>query len=149
MKSAKDIFEHYLCDNGVRYSAQREKIADIFLKTEKHLTVAEFYQLVRKKYPGIGYATVYRAMKVICDAGLAEKSDFGDGTMRFEHKYGHDHHDHLVCLDCGSFTEVVDPKIERRQDMLAREHGFEPQWHKMQIFGICKKCSKKRKAANT
>jgi len=71
MKSAKDLFTEYLKSNGLLYSEQREQLLDIFLKTEKHLTINDLYALVRKKHPQIGLVTVYRSMKVICDAGLA------------------------------------------------------------------------------
>ena len=70
MKSAKDVLRKYLRDNGMLHSEQREQILDIFLATEKHPTICDLHELVRKKNPKIGLATVYRALKVICDAGL-------------------------------------------------------------------------------
>jgi len=87
MKSAKDILRRYLKNNGLLHSRQREQILDVFLKTGKHPTINNLYDLVRKRNPQIGLATVYRTMKVICDAGLARETDFGDGTKRYEHKY--------------------------------------------------------------
>ncbi len=143
MKSAKDAFSEYLNDKGIRLSEQREHIADIFLKTEKHLTTADLYELVRKKHQNIGYSTVYRTLKLISGADLAEEVDFGDGVVRFEHKYGHKHHDHLICLECGSFIEAVKPEIEKLQEKLSREYDFTPTSHKLEIFGICKECKRK------
>ena len=140
MKSPRDVFNQYLKDKSIRYSQQREYILDVSLRVERHVTVSEFYDLIRKKNPSIGYATVYRAMKIICDSGLAREVDFGDGVVRYEHKYGHEHHDHLICLKCGKFIEVINPKIEKLQDKMAQEYGFTPVGHKMQIFGICKQC---------
>ena len=93
MKSPKAVLVQYLKDKGIRTSKQREHVLDVFLKAEKHLTMAGLYEIVRKKHPSIGYATVYRAMKVICDAGLAREVNFGQGGSRFEHEYGHEHHD--------------------------------------------------------
>ena len=144
MKSAKAIFKRYLRNNGMLHSEQREQILDIFLKTEKHPTINDLYDLVRKKNPKIGLATVYRSMKVICDAGLARETDFGDGTKRFEHKYKHQHHDHLVCLKCGRIVEVMSPEIEKLQESLARRHKFKAVRHRMQIFGICRTCKRKK-----
>jgi Fur family ferric uptake transcriptional regulator len=69
----------------------------------------------------------------------------GDGTARFEHKYGHEHHDHLVCVVCGKFIEVADPQIEMLQNQLARKHGFIPKRHKLDIFGKCAECSSDEK----
>jgi len=143
MKSEKTIFGRYLRKNGKLYSKQREQILDIFLKTEKHPTINDLYDLVRKEDPKIGLATVYRTMEVICDAGLARKVDFGDGLRRFEHKYRHHHHDHLVCLKCGRIIEVVSPEIERLQENLAKKHRFKAVRHRMEIFGICRTCEGK------
>ncbi len=145
MKSAKDVFNQYLKDKSIRNSRQRGQIADIFLKTERHLTIAELYKLVREKHRNIGYATVYRTMKLISIAGLAEKVNFGDGVVRFEHKYGHQHHDHLICLKCGRFIEAMKPEIERLQEKLSQEHGFTATSHKLQIFGTCKQCKPEKK----
>lgn len=141
MESPKVAFAQHLKGKGIRASRQRDHVLDVFLKTERHVTMADLYSIVRKKYSKIGYATVYRAMKVICDAGLAREADFGDGTARFEHKHGHDHHDHLVCLKCGRFIEVVEPRIEKLQENLARKHQFTAMSHKLQIFGFCKQCN--------
>ena len=124
-------------------SRQREQILDIFLKTEHHPTINDLYDLVRKKHPQIGLATVYRTMKVICDAGLARETDFGGGIRRFEHKYKHQHHDHLICLNCGSIIEVLNPEIEKLQENLAKKHRFKAVRHKMEIFGFCQNCKSK------
>jgi len=145
MKSAKTVFRQYLKNRGMLHSKQREEILDVFLKTEKHPTIDDLYELVRKKHPNIGLATVYRAMRVVCDAGLAREADFGDGVKRFEHEYQHQHHDHLVCLKCGRVIEVLSPKIEYLQERLAKKHNFTPVRHRMEIFGTCRECKRKEK----
>jgi Fur family ferric uptake transcriptional regulator len=145
MKSELEIFDHYLSKKGIRRSGQREHILEIFLRTEKHLTIEELYNLAKKKHPELGYATVARAMKVICEAGLAEKVDFEGGIARFEHKYGHEHHDHLICVKCGTFIEVRNDEIEKLQEKMAKRKGFKVIRHKLQIFGLCQSCQKKRK----
>ena len=145
MKSAKTVLRQYLKNKGLLHSKQREQVLDVFLKTEKHLTIGDLYELVRKKNPKIGLATVYRAMRVICAAGLARETDFGDGVRCFEHEYQHQHHDHLVCLKCGKITEVMSPEIEKLQERLAKKYSFTPLRHRMQIFGVCRKCKRKGK----
>ena len=145
MKSAKDILRRYLKNNGLLHSKQREQILDVFLKTEKHPTINDLYDLVRKKNPKIGLATVYRTMKVICDAGLARETDFGDGTRRYEHKYKHQHHHHLVCLKCGRVIEITSGKLEQIQKQLAKKYGFTVARDTMKIFGLCKRCQRKEK----
>lgn len=145
MKSAKTIFKQYLKNKGLLHSKQREQILDIFLKTEKHLTIDDLYQRVNKKNPKIGLATVYRAMRIICDSGLAREVDFGDGLRRYEHKHGHEHHDHLICLKCGRIIEVVSSEIEKLQEKLAKNYDFIALRHTMQIFGTCSSCKRKEK----
>jgi len=145
MKSAKTVLRQYLKSKGLLHSKQREQVLDIFLKTEEHPTIGDLCELVRKKNPKIGLATVYRAMRVICAAGLAREADFGDGVRRFEHEYQHQHHDHLICLKCGKITEVMSPEIEKLQERLTKKYGFTPLRHRMQIFGVCRKCKRKTK----
>lgn len=140
LQEAKDLFFKYLDDRNLRQTSQREKILDLFLKTEEHVTTDELYRMLKEKYPNIGYTTVYRTLKLICESGIAREVDFGDGRIRFEHKYGHKHHDHLVCVKCGKNTEVSSPEIEKLQDRLCKKHKFEPLRHEMKIFGICHKC---------
>lgn len=142
MKKEIEILEKFIKEKGLRYTPQREEILKAFLSVERHLSADELHKIVTKNNPGIGYVTVYRTMKLLEEAGLCNEVDFGDGISRFEHRYGHEHHDHLICVKCGSYIEVVKPKIEELQDKLAREKHFTPLRHKLQIFGICSKCPK-------
>lgn len=134
------IFGNYLVTKNFKHSQQRKEILHIFLNTDRHLTANELYEIVRKKYPGVGFATIYRTLKLLCECGLCRELRFEDGTTRYEHLYGHNHHDHLICTKCGVFIEVVDPEIERLQEKLSRSHGFYPQRHRMELYGLCKNC---------
>lgn len=136
------IFEDYLVTKGLKHSRQRKGVLDIFLSIDRHLTAEELYGIVRKKYPSVGYATIYRTLKLLCGCGLCRELRFEDGTSRYEHLYGHQHHDHLICTKCGRFVEVVDPEIERLQERMAKLHGFYSERHRMELYGICKKCKK-------
>jgi len=147
VKKEIDIFEEFIRSKGLRRTNQREKVLEVFLATEKHMSVDKLYKFVKRKYPHIGHTTVYRTMKLLAECGLCEEVDFGDGLARFEHKYGHNHHDHLICLRCGKATEVVKQEIEKLQDDLAKRHGFTPVKHKLEIFGICKRCSSGRRVS--
>jgi len=145
MRKENKIFLGYLQKNNLKLTNQRLKILEQFLSIEKHFSAEELYRIIRQKDPGVGYTTIYRTLKLICDAGLAREVDFGDGFTRFEHSFGHEHHDHLICLKCGKFVEVVDPALEALQMRLAKKHGFITMKHKMQIFGYCNKCKKNKK----
>ena len=141
MRKEFEIFDEFIKSKALRHTPQRGKILDVFLSTERHVSVDDLYKLVKKEYPDIGYTTVYRTMKLLSESGLCEEIDFGDGIERFEHKYGHEHHDHLICIKCGRFIEASNPRIEKIQDALAEKYSFTPVKHKLDIFGICKRCS--------
>ena len=144
---AKDLFtdaatqfETFLAGKGLRHTDQRRQILKVFLSTERHVTTQQLYDLVRRKHEGIGYATVARTVKLMDEAGICRRVDFGDGSHRFEHKYGHEHHDHLICVACGGFVEIYSPQLEKIQDRLVAKHGYTQQYHKLDIFGLCPAC---------
>ncbi len=139
----EQVFIEYLDKNGLRMTGQRRLILNSFLKKEGHFTSEELCGIVRKKDSSIGQATVYRNLKHLTSAGLARQCDFGDGPVYYEHKYGHDHHDHIICTRCGRRTEVYSEKIERLQRKISEESGYTLTGHKMYLYGICEKCGKK------
>ncbi|MEQ8171012.1 MAG: transcriptional repressor [Candidatus Eremiobacterota bacterium] len=136
----KEIFIRYLNDNNLNVSQQRQEIAEIFFSIEKHLTVDEIYTILKKKRIKAGYTTVYRTMKLLCECNLAQERMFGDGQTRYEHVYGHTHHDHLICIKCRKIHEFHHPQIERLQLEMAEKNNFKSLYHKLEIYGICKEC---------
>ncbi|WP_421899742.1 Fur family transcriptional regulator [Maridesulfovibrio sp.] len=141
---AAKIFVDYLAQNGLSMTPQRKVIVETFLETEGHFSAEDLLLLVQKRVPEVGQATVYRTLKLLVDSGLAESLDFGCGVALYEHSYGHEHHDHLVCTKCQKKVEVVDDGIERRQEVLARENGYVLTHHRMLLFGLCPECQKLR-----
>lgn len=142
---AKEKFKQFAAAQGLRHSQQRDVVVGAFLRAERHVSTQELYDIVKRKNKGIGYTTVARTLKLMAAAGLCRVVDFGDGLQRFEHQYGHEHHDHLICTACGRFVEIYSRKLEKIQDELVKEHGYEQMSHKLQIFGLCSKCRRKTK----
>ena len=140
---AKVKFNRFLITKCFRQTKQREDIVNVFLRLERHLSTQELFDIVRKKDKDIGYATVARTLKLLAESGLCRAVDFGDGVQRFEHKYGHEHHDHLICSKCGKFVEIYSKKLEKLQEDLVRKHGYTQEYHKLDIFGLCPRCGKK------
>jgi Fur family ferric uptake transcriptional regulator len=138
------ILDSYIKEKGLRRTPQRETVLEVFLSAEHHITLDELYKRVRRKDQSIGHTTVYRTMRLLAEAGLCNEMDFGDGVSRYEHAYEHGHHDHLICTRCGACIEAEDPGIEKMQNKLAERFGFTPERHKLQIYGRCKECAKKR-----
>lgn len=144
MKSEREAFEDYLIKRHLRGTPQRGMILDTFLKREEHLSAEQLYDIVKKRDPSIGQATVYRVLKLMVEADLAREVDFGDGVLRYEHCYNHPHHDHLVCRGCGKTVEVVDSVIEELQKRVAESSGFELTDHEMYLYGLCETCRGKK-----
>jgi Fur family ferric uptake transcriptional regulator len=143
MKSPKEVFADYLACKRLKMTPQRALILDVFLKAEGHLTSEDLYERVKRRDKSVGQATVYRSLKLLADSGLAKEVHFGDGVTRYERKYGHEHHDHLICDLCGKNLEVVDEQIEALQEALAKRHGFDLTGHRMYLYGVCPGCRKR------
>jgi Fur family ferric uptake transcriptional regulator len=143
---AQEHFSEFLSAKGIRRSTRRNEVLDVFLGCEYHITANQLVELVHQRNPKIGIATVYRTLKLITEAGIARAIEFGDGTMRYEHDYGHEHHDHIVCVQCGMFKEISNEGIEAEQVLMAQKLGFSLLRHKMVLYGVCPECSKKEKS---
>jgi Fur family ferric uptake transcriptional regulator len=139
-KDLRQTFKTYLESKHLKHSQPRWEIFDTFMQADTHLTAEELYQLVKKKNPGIGSATVYRTLKLMGDSGLCRELKFADGSTHYERLQGKAHHDHLICTHCGSFVEVFDREIEKLQEKLFKLNGYYPQWHRLELYGICGKC---------
>ncbi|HJN74979.1 MAG TPA: transcriptional repressor [Myxococcota bacterium] len=128
----------YMELHGKRNTRQRDIIVDAFLDTDGHLTLNDLLGLAQSSDPGIGFATVYRTMKMLADAGVADERHFGEGQTRYElADLGHDHHDHLICTRCGKITEFEDSEIERLQAAVAKRFGILVTHHRHEIYGVC------------
>lgn len=129
--------------NKLKTTMQRELIVDAFFTFPKdtHLSIEDLLVAVRKQNPRLGYATVYRTVKHLTDAGLAAARQFGDGQTRYEVcDQDAPHHDHLICLKCRLILEFEEPEIERLQDTVAlRLGGFKVMQHKLELYGLCAK----------
>jgi Fur family ferric uptake transcriptional regulator len=128
-----------------RPTHQRLLIAET-LYNHRHLNVDELHREVRRQDPALGYATVYRTLKLLERCGLVHCSNFGDGTARYEVQIGdEEHHDHLICTECGRIDEFENDEVEALQLAIAAEHGYELMSHRMDLFGICAECRAKPK----
>lgn len=140
MAERKQLFRDFLAEQGLKSTRQREIILDEFLRSPSHLSIEELYLRLRRKHPNIGYATVYRTLKLFAECGIAEARHFGDGQTRYESSSQEEHHDHLICTRCGAILEFEDPRIESLQEQVAREHGFRISSHRLEIYGVCERC---------
>lgn len=134
-----------ICDcQGARKSRRREAVLEALSSGPGHLNAEQIHKAARKRMPGLGIATVYRALKCLCGCGKISEFIPADGVARYEPAGERAHHDHLVCTACGCFTEAVDPEIERLQERLAAKHGYRISSHRLEIYGLCPCCAKKK-----
>jgi Fur family ferric uptake transcriptional regulator len=125
---------------ALKTTQQREAIVDAFLRTEGHVSLEELLARVRKRHPGVGYATVYRTLRLLADSGLAAARQFGDGQTRYEVAGDTEHHDHMICQACGFIVEFHDERLEELQDEIAaRLGGFSVVRHRHELYGLCPK----------
>jgi Fur family ferric uptake transcriptional regulator len=143
MTEKRERFRQFMASKGLKSTRQREVILDEFLSSADHLSTEDLYLKVRRKHPHIGYATVHRTLKLFAECGIAQERDFGAGQTLYEPSQGGEHHDHLICTRCGEIIEFEDPRIERLQEQVAREHDFVMASHRLEIFGLCARCEKK------
>lgn len=126
-----------LKSSGLKATAPRIKILEIFQKTDRrHMTAEDVYRALLAEQADIGLATVYRVLMQFEQAGLLSRSHFEGGKSVFELNAGQ-HHDHLVCLNCGRVEEFYDSAIESRQKAVAQERGFELADHSLALYAAC------------
>ena len=136
----KERWRAYIQDRRLNTTSQREAIVEQFLRTRDHVSIDDLLSKVRKRHPKVGYATVYRTLKLLVDSGLAIERQFGDGQARYE--VVGDHHDHLICMKCSLILEFEDDEIERLQDKIAeRLGGFTVLRHRHELYGLCPKAA--------
>ena len=127
----------FMVERGLKQTRQRQTIFETFVASTDHVAIDEILDRVKDRMPGVGYATVYRAMKLFAEAGVAQERHFGDGQTRYEPARADEHHDHLICVSCGHIFEFEDLVIEERQREVADRNGLRIVSHHHDIFGAC------------
>ncbi len=143
-KKPSEQLSEYLAVKNLKSTSQRDTILNVFVDAGRHLSAEELYARVKKLHPGIGYATVYRTLKLLAEAGLAQERRFEDGFTRYEHASQDAHHDHLICTRCGTIIEFENESIEALQHDVARKNRFKVQSHKLELYGLCAGCQGKK-----
>lgn len=133
-------FHHSLAQQGLKLTHQRRAIVEFLIGSKDHVGLDEVYEALRKRKLGIGRATVFRTLKLLEQCGLASRVSSKDETGRYELKYDRPHHEHMICVECGSIIEYRSPEMEHYQDEAAKRQGFQPLWHRHEIFGCCRDC---------
>lgn len=136
---------HELRKVGLKVTLPRLRILEILTKIQpRHMSAEDVYKELLDAGEEVGIATVYRVLTQFEVAGLIKRHNFEEGHSVFEVDHG-EHHDHLVCVQCGEVEEFVDEVIEKRQAEIAEQAGLKMTDHNLTIYGFCRKCAKAKK----
>lgn len=135
-----DFKDQELRDAGLKVTLPRLKILKMLESSKPHhLSAEEIYTRLLEMGEDVGLATVYRVLTQFEAAGLVKRHNFEEGYSVFELSQG-GHHDHLVCIKCGSVAEFLDAEIEKRQQEISAKNNFKMTDHSLIIYGVCGKC---------
>ncbi len=140
-----DRMKEKLKKEGYKLTTQRRAILNVMLDNkDDHLSPEEIYDIVKKRYPEIGLATVYRTLQLFEQLDIIYKLNFDDGCSRYELNYdsGDHHHHHLICLECGKVIEVKLDLLENLEIEIEKEGKFKITDHNVKFFGYCSECQK-------
>jgi Fur family ferric uptake transcriptional regulator len=136
----KAIFEA----EGIDRIAERLAVLEAFLSTEDHVTASDLTKTLKEKGTIFSEEFVSENLSLFARYGFAHEKEFSEQVSRYEHHHLGKHHDHLVCIRCGTILEFCNPEIETLQMKVARRMGFHDLQHKMEIYGLCSNCLRKR-----
>ncbi|MBZ0225250.1 MAG: ferric iron uptake transcriptional regulator [Comamonas sp.] len=132
-----------LKSTGLKATLPRLKIMEIFQQgKQRHMTAEDVFRVLLEERSDIGLATVYRVLTQFEQAGILMRSNFDGGKAVYELNEGQ-HHDHFVCTGCGKVEEFFDAEIEKRQQRIARDRGWQVHDHAMALYGLCAECAAK------
>jgi Fur family transcriptional regulator, ferric uptake regulator len=140
MVSEEEIFKEYLALKKLKFTPERQAILCRVFANHKHFEADELLVDLRNHDLRISKATIYRTLSLLVKSGLLREVIFGERHAHYEHVYGHEHHDHLVCNNCGEIIEFIEPRIEKLQDEVCKSNKFKPESHRLQIQGLCENC---------
>jgi Fur family ferric uptake transcriptional regulator/Fur family peroxide stress response transcriptional regulator len=123
----------------VRRTKQRQLVLEAVLASDDHPTAAQVYQRVRRRYPGIAYATIYNALRWWVERGSLREFTFGDAAARYDRN--HDRHDHAICTRCGRLLDVSVRLPKKVFEEVRRRTGLEIATHHVQFVGLCGTCA--------
>jgi Fur family ferric uptake transcriptional regulator len=135
-----DRFRRWLREQRLPVTRQRDLIAETVFRSEEHLSVEAIARRMAERGARVGVATIYRTLELLVSAGLVREHEFGEGFRRFEPAGREGGHEHLICVRCGKVVEFANERLERMLPVIADEHAFQHERHRVEIFGTCRDC---------
>jgi Fur family ferric uptake transcriptional regulator len=142
MNDVEKVFRDYVQSKGLKFTPERQAILNHVFECHGHFEAEELLIDMRKSNKRVSKATIYRTLALLVNSGLLREVIFGEKHAHYEHVYGHEHHEHLVCIGCGKIIEFTDERIEKFQEEICIVNKFKAESHKFQIMGYCVDCAK-------
>jgi Fur family ferric uptake transcriptional regulator len=136
-------FRRHLRDHRLPVTRQRDLVAQTVFLSDEHLSVEAIQKQLRERGEHVGTATIYRTLDVLVQSGLVRAHDFGEGFKRYEPMPQEGRHEHLICVRCGKVVEFQNERLERMLPIIADEHAFQHQRHRVEIYGLCQECRRR------
>ncbi len=146
MKNISGIkeFEGFLKRKGLKFTPEREVIVKEIFSFHEHFDAETLYRRIKEKgYKEISLATVYRTLSLLMESRIIREVLRCRGRGFYEHVWGHKHHDHMICINCGKIIEFEDDRVEEIKEELCKKYGFKPVEYRLSIKGYCKECQKR------
>ena len=142
-QSPIDKFREFLLTKKERLTRERSIIVEEVFARHEHFDADALVARVATNKGGrrVSRATVYRALKLLEEAGLLRKVARPTGSEVYEHDYGYPQHDHLICSKCGQLIEFTNEAISVVVDQVCGQHGFNKRGHRLEVYGVCSKCN--------
>ncbi len=140
IRTAENVFREYLRDRGLKYTEERRALLQAVMRDDEHFEAERLLLALRQAGVRIGKATVYRTLPLLVNCGIVRQVQFSNKQVHYEHTYGQDPHDHMVCRRCGRIIEFDAADVSRLRTILAARHRFHALSHRLQITGLCEQC---------
>lgn len=141
----KRIFSKFLKERGQRFTKEREAILQKILSSRGHFDPESLYLKIKETGLKTSRASIYRTLNLLCECGLIERVKKTEHGTIYEHTSVHEHHDHMLCMECGNIIEFYSETLEKLQEGMCKRQGFQGVSHTLEIRGYCKKCQKKKR----
>ncbi len=141
MNDGEIKYKNYLHSKGQKFTPERQIILKEVLALAHHFDVDELYERLRRKGHRVSRATIYRTLPSLVENKIIKEAvRCQDNITKYEYIFGHDHHDHIVCIKCGKIYEFKNEQIEKLQEITCKGYKFKPVEHRLGIRGYCQKC---------
>lgn len=140
IRTAESIFKEYLRDHQLKYTPERQMLLQEVLNNPEHFEAEQLLISLRQSGKRVAKATIYRTLPLLVDCGIIKQVQFGDSMAHYEHTFGQEPHDHMVCHQCRRIIEFDSSEVLRLREELAARFNFEPVSHRFQISGLCAQC---------